>query len=125
MGNGPEYVREDDSAKGRPRRDGRAMLAALPLRVSRLIDIESVPPREAGGDPWSWQLLMMRRLGPHITVSNHLHTCDIVNDCSTFFIYLKTVRHMIASTTLNCDHTKRDPTAAQLPVDLLVLRAAR
>ena len=75
--------------------------------------------------PLLWRLLSMLGLGPHLPVFNHLHTCDIVNERSTFLIYLKPVRHMVAPTTLNSGHTKRDATAAQLPVDLLVCGAAR
>ena len=75
--------------------------------------------------PWWWRLVSMLRLGPHIPVINHLHTCDVVNNCSTFSINLKPIRHVMAPTTLNSNHTKRDPPSAQLSVDLPVLRAAR
>ena len=67
----------------------------------------------------------MLGLGPHLPVFDHLHTCDVVNMCSSFFISLEPIRHMIAPTTLNSGRTKRDPTSGQLPVDLLVSGAAR
>ena len=63
MGNGSGYVREGDFARGHPRRDGRAMLAPFPPLVSHLIDIGSVPPREARGESLAAEAVVDARVG--------------------------------------------------------------